>query len=58
MVQCDKEIQARGLDIVVVDKCQREVRISDIAIPGDDARVGEKEIEKIERYKPLKDEVA
>ena len=57
MIQCDKEIQARRPDIVVVDKCKREVRIVDIAIPGD-ARVCEKEIEKIDKYKPLKDEVA
>ena len=35
MIQCDKEIQARRPDIVVVDKCKREVRIVDIAIPGD-----------------------
>ena len=40
-----------------MDKCKREVRIVDIAIPGD-ARVGEKEIEKVDKYKPLKDEVA
>ena len=57
MIQCHKEIQARRPDIVVVDKCKREVRIVDIAIPGD-ARVCEKEIEKIDKYKPFKDEVA
>ena len=57
MIQCDKEIQARRPDIVVVYKCKWEVRIVDIAIPGD-ARVFEKEIEKIDKYKPLKDEVA
>ena len=57
MIQCDKEIQARRPDIVVVDKCKREVRIVDIAIPGD-SRVCEKEIEKLHKYKPLKDKVA
>ena len=57
MIQFDKEIQARRSDIVVVDKCKREVRIVDTAIPGD-SRVCEKEIEKVDKYKPLKDEVA
>ena len=47
MIQCDKEIQARRPDIVVVDKCKREVKIVDIAILGD-ARVCEKEIEEVE----------
>ena len=56
MIQYDKEIQARRPDIVVVDKCKREVRIIDIAIPSD-ARVCEKEREKIDQYKSLKDEV-
>ena len=57
MIHCEKEIQFRLPDIGVVDKCKREVRIVDIAIPGD-ARVCEKEIEKVDKYKPLKDEVA
>jgi len=57
MIQCDKEIQARRPDVSLVDKWKRKVRIGDIAIPGD-ARVCEKEIEKIGKYKPLKDEVA
>ena len=43
--------------IIVVDKCRREVRVVDIGIPGD-ARVYEKEIKKIEKCKPLKDEVS
>ena len=47
MIQCDKEIQARRPDIVVVDKCKREVKNVDIAILGD-AMVCEKEIEKVE----------
>ncbi|XP_063599183.1 uncharacterized protein LOC134775554 [Penaeus indicus] len=57
MIQCDREIEARRPDIVVVDKQKREVKIIDIAIPGD-VRVCEKEIEKIDKYKPLKDEIA
>ncbi|XP_063586885.1 uncharacterized protein LOC134764236 [Penaeus indicus] len=56
MIQCDREIEARRPDIVVVDK-QKRVKIIDIAIPGD-VRVYEKEIEKIDKYKPLKDEIA
>ena len=57
MIQCDKEIEARRPDIVVVDKQKREVKIIDVAIPGD-VRVCEKELEKIDKYKPLKDEIA
>ena len=40
-----------------IDKTEREVAIIDIAIPGDD-RVKDKEYEKIEKYRLLKDEVA
>ena len=57
MIQCDRGIEALLPDIVVVDKQKREVKIIDIAIPGD-VRVCEKEIEKIYQYKPLKDEIA
>ena len=45
MIQCDKEIEARRPDIVIVDKVQKEVKLIDVAIPGD-VRVPEKEIEK------------
>ena len=55
MIQCDREIEAHRPEIVVVDKEKREVKIIDVAIPGD-ARVCEKELEKIDKYKPLKDE--
>ena len=51
-IECDKEIDARTSDIAIVDKLHREVKIIDVAIPGD-ARVFEKEIEKIEKYGPL-----
>ena len=57
MIQNDKEIEARRPDIVVVDKQRREVKIIDVAIPGD-VRACEKELEKIDKYKPLKDEIA
>ena len=56
-IQCHKEIDARRPDIVIVNKVHKEVKIIDVAIPGD-VRVLEKEIEKIEKYGPLKDEIA
>ena len=40
-----------------MDKQKREVKIVDIAIPAD-ARVCEKELDKNDKYKPLKDEIA
>ena len=54
-----KKIEARKPDIVLllVDKKKKEVKIIDVAIPGD-VRVCEKELEKIDKYKPLKDETA
>ena len=57
VIQLDKEIEARRPDMVVLDKISKEVKISDIAIPGD-FRVCEKELEKINKYKLLKDEIA
>ena len=57
VIQCGKEIEARRPDIVVLDKKRKEVKIIDIAMPGD-VRVCEKELEKIDKYKFLKDEVA
>ena len=57
VIQCDKEIEARRPDIVVLDKTSKEVKAIDIAIPGD-VRVCEKELEKINKYKLLKDEIA
>ena len=53
MIQCDREIKARKLDIVVVNKNERSCDIIDISIPGD-IRVNEKEKKKIERYQELK----
>ena len=55
--QCDRKIEARRPDIVFIDKKEREVVIIDVAIPGDD-RVKDKELEKVETYQLLKDEIA
>ena len=57
VIQCDRFVQARRTDIVVVDKIKKEVKLIDIAIPGD-CRVKEKEQEKIEKYEQLKEEIA
>ena len=56
-VQCDRKIEARKPDIVFIDKKERVVIITDLAIPGDD-RVKGKELEKLEKYQLLKDEIA
>ena len=56
-VQSDRKIEARRPDIVFIDKKEREVVIIDVAIPGDD-RVKDKELEKLEKYQLLKDEIA
>ena len=55
-VQCDRKIEARRPDIVFIDK-EREVVIIDVAIPGDDS-VKDEELEKVEKYQLLKDEIA
>ena len=54
VIQCDRFVQARRPDIVIVDKIKKEVKLIDIAIPGD-CRVKEKEQEKIEKYEQLKE---
>ena len=54
MIQCNKKIKTRKLDFVLVDKKKKEVKIIDVAIPGD-VRVWEKKLEKIDTYKPLKE---
>ena len=56
-VQSDRKIRHRRPDIVFIDEKEREVVIIDVAIPGDD-RVKDKELEKIEKYQLLKDEIA
>ena len=55
-IQCDRKIEARRPDIDFIDKKEREVVIIDVAIPGDD-RVKDKELEKVEKYQLLKDEI-
>ena len=55
-VQCGRKIDAKRPDIVFIDK-EREVVITGVAIPGDD-RVEGKELEKLEKYQLLKDEIA
>ena len=42
-------MEARKLDIILIDKKERKGIIIDIAVP-DDVRVEEKEREKIEKY--------
>ena len=49
-------VEARRPDIVFVDKKKREIKILDVAVPGD-GRVTDKELEKIEKYQLLKEEV-
>ena len=56
MIQCDRMIEARRPDIVLVDKTNKEVKIIDIAVPGD-SRVKEKELEKLEKYQYLREEI-
>ena len=56
MIQCDRMIEARKPDVVLLEKRTKDVRIIDIAIPGD-KRVKDKEIEKLEKYQVLKEEV-
>ena len=56
MIQCDQMVEHRKPDIVIIDKIKKEVKIIDIAVPVD-SRVKEKEGEKIEKYKNLKEEI-
>ena len=55
-VQCDWKIEARRRDIVFIDNKERGSH-NWLAIPGDD-RVKDKELEKLEIYQLLKDEIA
>ena len=52
-VQCDRKIEARRQDIVFIDKKEKVVVITAVAIPIDD-RVKDKELEKLEKYQLLK----
>ena len=54
---CDRMVEARGLDIIFVhNKQAMEAKIMDIPIPGH-ARVKDKELEKIEKYYFLREEI-
>ena len=55
-VQTDHVIEARRLDLVVIDKKKRTCKIIDFAVPGD-SRIKEKEKEKIEKYQDLRREL-
>ena len=57
-VHCDRKIEARRPDIVFIDKKEREVVIIDVAIISGDDRVKDKELENLEKYQLLKDEIA
>ena len=56
-IQCDRYVQNRRPDIVVIEKSKQECKIIDIAVPNDN-RVGSKEQEKIEKYQDLRQEIA
>lgn len=49
--------EARGPDLVIVNKKDRKCAIVDIAEPGD-KKIGEKEYEKVEKYQEIKREIA
>ena len=48
-IQCDKVMEARRPDSILVDKKAKSCIISGVALPGD-CRMREKEIEKMEKY--------
>ena len=55
-MQTDNELQARRPDILLHDKSNKICFIIDVAIPGD-ARVPQKEVEKVEKYNDLRREL-
>lgn len=54
IIQCDLLFDAQKSDIVFVDKRKKETKVIGIALPRG-ARIGKKELEKIEYYKLIKD---
>ena len=56
-IQFDTKIEARRPHIVVIDENKKEVKITDVTIPGDDL-VNDTEVGKMEKYKMLKYEIA
>ena len=57
IIQCDHMVEAGRPGIVVVDKVKKKTMIIDVAIQGD-TRVCDKERDKIEKYRLLKDKIA
>ena len=57
IIQCDKVIEARRPDIVIVDHRERTCNILDIAVPNDN-RVCMKEQEEVEKYQELRWEIS
>ena len=51
-IHTDHVIEARRLDLAVVDKKERSCKIIDFSVPGD-SRIEEKEKDKIEKYQDL-----
>ena len=52
-IRCDQAIEARMPDIVFAEKDTREVKIVDMAIPGDT----QMKKKKMEKYQLIKDEI-
>ena len=55
-IQCDNVMEARRLDLILVDKKAKSCVIINVAVPGD-CRIRGKEIEKVEKYQNLKREL-
>ena len=55
-VQWHQTINAKRPDVVILNKAKKEATIVDVANPGD-ARVAEKEVEKLEKYQLPKDKI-
>ena len=55
-IRTDKEIEARRLDLLIIDKRENNCQIIDVEIP-DDRRVRAKQDEKVEKYRDLAREI-
>ena len=55
-IQTDRQVIANQPDIVIVDKIKKTASIIDIAVPMD-GNIKKKEIEKVEKYQPLREEL-
>ncbi|CAI9719282.1 Hypothetical predicted protein [Octopus vulgaris] len=54
----DTLIDAQRPDIVVIDERKKETKVMTIAIPWEAHVINEKDLQKMEKYKLLKDEIA